>query len=93
MEYVDWFINIIWDMIEDFMDNFTVVSGKTLLRVFLFSIGYFIVSLVASVFEKFTFTDWKSALMAVGITGALCIVCLGKKDDINRLKSFLKGED
>ena len=94
MEYLDWFINIVWDMMEDFMDNFIVVSGKTLIRVFIFSAGYFIGSLFASVLKyKFMFVDWKSALIAVIITGTLCFVCLGKKEDIEKFKNFLKGEE
>ena len=93
MEYLHYFIIIIYDGLEDFIKSFSIVSGKLTLRVWIYSIVYLIISIIGHFTNKFTFASIPSAVIAcVFLFLVNCISNIQFKD-IEKFKNILKGEE
>lgn len=93
MEYLEYFINALYNGIEEFFKSFTMVSGKATLRVLYFSIGYLFVALVSKITGYFTFLNIWSALSAVIVLVLINCISVIQIKDINKFKKLLKGDN
>lgn len=92
MEYYEYIVNLVYDLLEDFFSNFTIVSGKTTLRVLYFSIGYLVVTTIATILGKHTYVDIKACILATVILLLINCIYVIQRKDIEKFKLLLKGD-
>lgn len=92
MVYFDYVVSKVFDILEDFFNTFTLVSGKTTLRVLYFSIVYLIISILSSITKLFSFSSIGSSLLAVVILIIINCISVITRKDIDKFKKLLKGD-
>lgn len=93
LEYFNFIVYSILDSLEEFFKNFTLVSGTAVLRVLLFTIVYLFISIIATLTQKFTFTDLYTSSLAVFIMILINLISSSQRRKIKKVKEYiLKGE-
>lgn len=93
MKYLDYFIGIFYDMIEEFFDMFNIVSGRNTMRVFYFTLLYLFLAVLCKIIGVYTFVDIKSAVAACIIALLMNCVSINQRKEIEKFKKLLKGDD
>ena len=91
MKYMYYFVYKFYDILEDFIDTFTFMSGKQTIFVLGYAVMFLLVSLIGKAFERYTFLTPLPCVILVLVSILLCILSGYGRSDVEKFKEFLNG--